>query len=205
MERLRIARKIFDLGYAIDKVARCVDEPAEEIRAYLMDIGKVSGDPVKKYDLVPTDQIYSYHGKEIHLYRVRAARNIYDEDGVVLIEKGDPGGFVDSEQVLSHAGTCWIGGNAVVIESIVTDHVSVAGSAVVVDSRLSGFAEIQGQCYLEDVTLKGDGAAISGSSKVQHCTLEQDISIGNRVEVTGITMRGRLVLYGDTKIEARGE
>lgn len=205
MERLRMARELFELGYDVDRIARCVDEPAEAIRAYFMDIGKLSGDPVRKYNLVPTDQTYSYHGKEIHLYRIWAMRNIYDEDGVVLIEKGDRGGFVDSEQVLSHAGTCWIGGNAIVIESTVTDYVSVAGSAVIVDSRLSGFANIQGQCYLEDVILKGDGALICGSSKIQHCTLEQDISIGNHVEITGVTMSGQLVLHGDTIIEARKE
>lgn len=75
---------------------------------------------------------------------------------------------------------------------------------MVVDSRLSGSAKIQDRCYLEDVTLKGDDALIMGNSVVQHCTLSQGVMIGDHMNISGITISGRLKLCGDIKIETQG-
>ena len=72
----------------------------------------------KKYEL--TSDTATHFGTILH--RIRALRDFGD------VEKGDLGGFVESEANLSNEGNCWVSGNA-----------RVSG-----DARVYGRAEING-------------------------------------------------------------
>ena len=58
----------------------------------------------KKYELINYNQ-------ETNLYRIKALKDFND------VKSGDLGGFVDSENNLSHEGNCWIYDSAVVCDS----------------------------------------------------------------------------------------
>ena len=68
----------------------------------------------KKYKL--TDEAIQHYGKT--LYRIEALIDFGD------VDKGDKGGFVESEENLSHDGNCWVCGNA-----------NVCGDAKVTNNR----------------------------------------------------------------------
>lgn len=72
-----------------------------------------------KYEL--TDEIIELGGRT--LYRIKALKDFGD------VKAGDLGGYVESEDNLSHEGTCWIYHNAKVY-----DNVRVANNAKVFDS-----------------------------------------------------------------------
>ena len=70
----------------------------------------------KKYEL--TEPSIEYFGRR--LFRIRAIRDFGD------VQKGELGGFVESEKNLSHEGNCWIYDN-----SIVCDNGKVSGNGKV--------------------------------------------------------------------------
>lgn len=85
----------------------------------------------KKYRLLENDTI-TINGRT--LYRIEALRDFAD------VLKGDKGGYVESEDNLSHVGNCWVSASAVVYGNAV-----VCASAVVCGSaRVSGNAEVYG-------------------------------------------------------------
>lgn len=84
----------------------------------------------KKYRLLVDDTI-TVSGRT--LYRIEAVRDFAN------VKKGDRGGYVESEENLSHEGTCWVYDNA-----------CVYGNACVLDdARVSGTARVLGNvCVL---------------------------------------------------------
>lgn len=62
----------------------------------------------KKYRLLKNDTI-TVDGRT--LYRIEALRDFAD------VEKGDKGGYVESEDNLSHVGNCWVYDNAWVYDN----------------------------------------------------------------------------------------
>jgi len=96
----------------------------------------------KKYELIPSD-------KE-GLYRIKALRSFY------FIKEGTVGGYVASEDNLSHEGNCWIHNNAIVCEeALVEDNAQIYDSAVI-----SGYATV---C---DNTLVYNEAKVFGDARV---------------------------------------
>ena len=71
---------------------------------------------MKKYKL--TDECITIG--EHKLYRIEALKDFY------IVEKGDKGGFIESEENLSHFNNCWVYYNARVSNNAV-----VSGNAVV--------------------------------------------------------------------------
>lgn len=76
---------------------------------------------MKKYEL--TDEIIEVEGKK--LYRIRALVDIPKHD----VKIGDFGGFVESEENLSHLGDAWVTDNA-----RVTDNAWVGKNVLVTDN-----------------------------------------------------------------------
>ena len=62
---------------------------------------------MKKYEL--TDETIAFYGKTLH--RIRACRDFVTIAGK-QVKVGDLGGFVETEENLSHDGLCWVYGNA---------------------------------------------------------------------------------------------
>ena len=86
----------------------------------------------KKYRL--TNKSITIDGRK--LYQIEALIDFSD------IEKGDKGGFIESEDNLSHFNNCWVGGNAVVYGNAV-----VGGNA-----KVYGKAEICGNAEISNNT-----------------------------------------------------
>lgn len=106
----------------------------------------------KKYIL--TDETKEWRSRTLH--RIQAIR---DFDNV---KKGDKGGWVESENNLSHSGNCWIYNEAIAAES----------SEVFGDAKLGGFAQIYdfadvfGHAKVYDDAQVFEFASVRGYSKV---------------------------------------
>lgn len=114
----------------------------------------------KKYEL--TEETKAVAGRI--LYKIKALVDI-EEYGV---KAGDFGGFVESENNLSHYGTCWIADDALVFgEAKVEYDAIVSGKA-----QVRGFAHIGGNARIADNALVFcfahiyDDACVYGHAKV---------------------------------------
>ena len=66
----------------------------------------------KKYELTKeTMTIRTLHGEDITLCRIKALRDFG------AVKKGNLGGWIESEDNLSHDGKCWVSGNARVFDN----------------------------------------------------------------------------------------
>ena|SRR5690625_5086236 len=95
----------------------------------------------KKYELL-TDQTIQVDGRT--LYRIRALRD------VGMVKAGSIGGYVESEDNLSHFDDCWIYKNA-----------KVYGGA-----RITKSAEVRGAAQVYERAMVSDHANVSGKARV---------------------------------------
>lgn len=120
----------------------------------------------KKYELLLDDSII--HGIGKTLYRIRALKDFSN------VKKGDLGGYVESEENLSHDGDCWIYGYGKVYEyarvyedasismhALIRGYSSVYGTAMVKDhSNVFGNAKIHDNAIVSGNSLIYDSADI---------------------------------------------
>lgn len=93
---------------------------------------------MKKYEF--TGEV-KYIGRKI-LHRIRAVRDIPEYE----IKSGDMGGWLETEENLSHNGAAWVTDSAVVMdEARVTGAARVTGKALVTDS-----ARVRGKALVTD-------------------------------------------------------
>ena len=104
---------------------------------------------MKKYELQPTD-LTTPNGKP--MFQVVALRDF----GSVL--KGDKGGYVESEDNLSHDGDCWVFGNA-----------QVAG-----DAWVSGNARVSGDAWVFGNSWVSGNSWVEGNSQVYGAECNHD-------------------------------
>ena len=116
----------------------------------------------------------------VTLHRIKALKDVATEYGHYIVRKGELGGFIENPINLSQEGTCWIGGNAMVMgnatvkdAAIVQDHAVVKDSAVVCEKALvQDFATVQnvthiyGSATIEHKATITDGAIVKGISWV---------------------------------------
>ena len=112
----------------------------------------------KKYRL--TDEIIEFCGFELH--RIESLKDFGH------IKKGDKGGFVQSENNLSHDGDCWIFGDAYVYGSAkVYDNSKVFDNAKVYDNaKVFGDANVFGDAYIYGKAEVYENAKVCGNIKV---------------------------------------
>ena len=91
----------------------------------------------KKYRLLENDT-KTVNGKT--LYRIEALKDFTN------VKKGDKGGYIESEDNLSHIGNCWVSDNAEIFgNACVFDNARVFGYACVFDNaRVDGNAQVYG-------------------------------------------------------------
>lgn len=119
----------------------------------------------KKYKL--TDKTIVMYGNTI-LYRIQALMDFSD------VRKGDLGGFIESEDNLSHYGTCWIYdnakvyGNAIVFnDAKVFENAKVLGNARVFDdAQIFGNAQVYGDALVNGTSLIFGTALVFDNAKV---------------------------------------
>ena len=113
----------------------------------------------KKYELLRNDCI-NYSGKT--LYRIKALRDF----GYVF--EGEVGGYVQSEDNLSHNGDCWVFDNAKVFNSArIHDDARIFENAKVYDeAEVFGSAKIYGNAKIYDEAGIFDNATIFENARV---------------------------------------
>lgn len=136
---------------------------------------------MKKYKL--TDEV-----NELGLHRIVALRDIPR----YFVEKGDLGGFIESEKNLSQKGDAWVSGNA-----WVTGDARVYGNAWVGDrSRIICNACIFGKAHVYDNARICGNARISGASRVYGNAL-----VGDNAQVyEDAFVYANVQVYGETRI-----
>ena len=113
----------------------------------------------KKYEILK-DQAITTNGSTI--YRIKALKNFGD------VKAGDMGGFIESEENLSHEGPCWIYGDAMVYHNakvkdnaIVRDYVHVFNNARVMENAI-----VEGHARVADDSVVFGNARIKDNSNI---------------------------------------
>ena len=97
----------------------------------------------------------------------------------------EKGGFIESEENLSHEGNCWVGGNAIVYgSSRVSDDAIVDEETMVEDSKINGYA------YIHENAVVLDGSIIDGNAEIYGNAIIQCSIISNYARI-----------YGNTKVD----
>jgi len=111
---------------------------------------------------------YILYKKVGDLWQIMACRTIWQELGnnySALVLEGELGGFVESEDNLSHDGKCWIYDSAKTV-----GHARVSGNALVKHaSVVEQYAEVFGNAVLNDFT------TVSGNARV----CDKAVTFGN--------------------------
>lgn len=112
----------------------------------------------KKYEL--TDESIDVNGRT--LYRIKAVKDFGD------VKKGDLGGYVESEENLSHEGDCWVYDYAYVYGDVqVCGNAQIYGRAEVYDgAQVYGKAEIFNNANVYRHAKICGYAVVSGNAEV---------------------------------------
>lgn len=171
----------------------------------------------QKYELLPAEQVARPNGQVFSLHRIRALVDIPLHD----VKAGDLGGYVYNSRVLSHEGSCWIGGDAMAAYSgrnddyrrgrtgetvtgnaLVTDNATVTGvisgdvkisGNAVVAIGLTGKSDISGDCQILDGKIYGSGSLIArGNVKIVSAV----IALGRN---SSVVLDGNIVVDNERK------
>lgn len=120
----------------------------------------------KKYEL--TNENIEYESKT--LYRIRALKNFSD------VKAGDLGGFVESEENLSHKGDSWI----------------YDDSKVVGTSRIKGCSKVKGCSTIVNSKIK-NRSIITYSSVVKNCSVSDNSIVDNSIVDYSVVMKNSII------------
>ena len=124
----------------------------------------------KKYEILRTRKMQL---SGVDVFKIKALRTFKTIDGMT-INAGDYGGFIESEENLSHEGNCWVGDEAVVYKgATVRDNALVCeGTTVGNECIISGNAMLYGSSLV--MSLSGEIIKIKERTNVRsnywrHC------------------------------------
>lgn len=162
---------------------------------------------MKKYRLLKDQVIeFEYH----KLYRIEALRDFGN------VKKGDIGGYVQTEDNLSHEGLCWIyddakaydqsrvSGNARIQDRVqVSEHAKVGDNANILDDvQVYGYAGIYGNTQLCGNVQVYDQTQVYGNSCISGNVIIYGKShvYGNVKAWGNAKIGGEVRIYGDTEV-----
>ena len=155
---------------------------------------------IKKYELAKETATCK---NGVMLYRIRALHDIY-EGCCLTIKKGTLGGWIQTEDNLAQDGTCWVGSDAIVMESArVRDSAHVGGNAV-----CSGTAHIYGHARVYgDVVVRGNAVVRDRAEVTQHAVVSGGIlchnaKVGGWMRIDGGYIDGFASLTGRATIKS---
>ena len=154
---------------------------------------RVHGKTIRKYEFTgATKTIECDDGREKTLHRIRASR-IFGS-----VRPGDLGGWIESEENLSHGGSCWVAEDACVYDTAkVYENAMVFGNAKVNgNARVSGNASISKHAHVTGQAFVTDRAVVTG-----HALVEGNALIYGYAELSGKAHVGEhSQVYGKEKI-----
>lgn len=136
----------------------------------------------KKYELL--DETIEHNGRT--LYRIKALKDFDD------VKRGDLGGYVQSENNLSHEDNCWLYDKSKVYDL----------------AKVSKFTKMYDHSEMFDKAMSGGQTKISGYAKVHesavifggYSDIGENAIIRGEVEVSGAIIKGNAELYGELDI-----
>ena len=133
----------------------------------------------KKYELIKSKVTCGSYRTRRPLYRIKALRDFDD------VHMGDIGGFVESEDNLSHYGNCWIYNDGKVYDhAIVMDNAKVYGKSEVSGrAHVNGNAKLLGTADVNCDAFVGGHAIIKGNSAITGHAVVEDDAIVNRAVI----------------------
>ena len=146
---------------------------------------------VKKYEL--TDDTMELIDGGV-AYRIRALMDI----PAIGVSVGDLGGYVESEDNLSHEGDCWVGMGAIVKDrAVVKGNARVEGLTIVEgnasvsgDAFVHGHATVQGNATVESNAVVGGHATVSEKACVKgHARVIDHAVVSGNVVVSGCAVK----------------
>ena len=159
---------------------------------------------MKKYEL--TNEIITIDDDTCVLYRIRALRDI-PRYGV---KAGDLGGWVQSENNLTHYCDCWVAGNAIIKNgALINGNALVDGDAIVQEEALiDGYARVCDNALIRGYTWVSENAWIGGNALVRgrariigNASVKGDAYIGGDAIIRGnAIVRGAVWINGNITI-----
>ena len=149
----------------------------------------------KKYeltDITKTVLLGDVERRTVVLHRIRALIDFGD------VKKGDLGGWVENENVLSHEDECWIGDNAEVYrDGIVCDNAQVYNNAKVIAGRVCGNAEVFGYATVNSDAWVCDNAKVYDYARIHgNCSICGKSKVYGHTQVYGCsTITGNVEIY----------
>lgn len=141
---------------------------------------------MKKYKLLRNDiaPLCPFESGEWPLYRIRALRSF----GVV--KEGDLGGWIRTEDNLSHSGLCWVadGGRVCDFADACDDAWVGPGVTVRDNARVIGASRLEGKVLLCD------------DARVIDSILKHEVVVGDRGKVVRSTLGGSIQVEGDGQV-----
>lgn len=159
----------------------------------------------------------------VTLHRIKALRSFND------VKKGDKGGFIESEDNLSHEGNSWVYNEAKVLNkakilnnarvynhAIVRSCAEISNEAIIMGNAfINGFAKIYDYTTIKDrayvggkATIGGlssikDNAQIYGNAKLEGCSISGRIIVCDNVTISeGVVLEGIGVFVGNAVISS---
>jgi len=161
----------------------------------------------KKYEILEDQITTDLNGNK--LFRIISLKDFGE------VKKGELGGFIRSEDNLSHHGKCWVGGNAKISDdatvegnSIVDENAQVYGNASITEyARVSGLASIYGNAQVGGLSKVYERTKIFGNAKIGG-----NAEIGDYAEVYGrasvdceAKIYHRAEVYGNAFVRGKAE
>ena len=142
---------------------------------------------MKKYEF--TGEVKSIDEKMLH--RIRAVRDIPEHN----VKAGDLGGWLETEENLSHNGAAWVMNSAYVMgKARVMGKALVADSALVMDSAyVTGKARVTGKALVADSAYVMDSAHVMDFARVMGNALVTDSArvMGNALVMDSAYVMGK--------------
>lgn len=162
---------------------------------------------IKKYELVNSDTI-EFEGRK--LYRIKAIRDI----GKEYPKAGMLGGYIESEDNLSHEGDCWVSELALVYDKAqVIDNAKVDGNSRIFDNavvggnsyvynnaKVYGNAKISGYSFIYGNAEVYGNAQVNGRAKVKKIKIRGEDDLDVVITPSGARIYGDVKVYGNASI-----
>lgn len=159
----------------------------------------------KKYEL--TDNVINHNGRT--LYRIRALRGFSD------VKAGNLGGYIQTEDNLSHEGDAWVYGYAKVYDDAcvfgnasISDIAEVYNNAKVYDNaEVYGDAHVYGDAIVYEFSNILGRAIIREDAEIHGSAIVRDnAQVYDNAEVCGsAVVGGRAHIVGDAKVKNRAD
>ena len=153
---------------------------------------------MKKYEMLLEEKVLKIDGRK--LYRIRALKDFGN------VKEGDLGGWIESEDNLSHEGSCWITDEARVFDdalicddAIIRDHAKIYGS-----SKIHGKSEVSGRAVVYGMAKVCNSKTISGLTTkrtvVYNSRIADRAAVYDLAQVYNGCVDGHAKLYGSAKV-----